>query len=103
MLVEEYIEQVKPYVTELFKEDSSGHDYWHLERTKNLALRLQETEGGDTMNSITGIKDTYYSKNHGENRAGRLKRATIILASLIAVLTIAFFILNAIYGSNLWS
>lgn len=68
-----------------------------------VVVMMQETEGGDTMNSITGIKDTYYAKNHGENRAGRLKRLTIVLASLIAILTIAFFVLNAIYGQNLWS
>ena len=49
MLVEEYIEQLKPFVIRLFEGDSSGHDYWHLERTKNLALRLQETEGGDRI------------------------------------------------------
>ena len=68
-----------------------------------VVVMMQETEGGDTMNSITGIKDTYYAKNHGENREGRLKRATIVLAILIAVITIAFFVLNAIYASNLWS
>jgi len=49
MSVEEYIEQVKPYVLELFKEDSSGHDYWHMERAKNLALKIQEKEGGDRI------------------------------------------------------
>jgi uncharacterized protein len=49
MLVEEYIEQVKPFLIKLFEDDSSGHDYWHLERTKNLALTLQEKEGGDRI------------------------------------------------------
>ena len=49
MLVEEYIEQLKPFVIRLFEGDSSGHDYWHLERTKNLALKIQETEGGDKI------------------------------------------------------
>ena len=68
-----------------------------------VVVMMQETEGGDTMNSITGIKDTYYGKNHGANREGRLKKATIIFAVLIAVFTIAFFVLNAIYAVNLWA
>ena len=49
MLVEEYIEQVKPFVLKMFKGDSSGHDFWHMERTKNLALKIQEAEGGDRI------------------------------------------------------
>lgn len=33
-MLEEYIEKIKPFVIELFKNDSSGHDISHLERTK---------------------------------------------------------------------
>ena len=53
MLVEEYIEILKPEVVEMFKEDSSGHDISHLERTMNLALHIQEHEGGDRV--VIGI------------------------------------------------
>ena len=52
-MLEEYIEQLKPYVIELFKSDSSGHDISHLTRTMNTALYLQEKEGGDRL--IIGI------------------------------------------------
>ena len=68
-----------------------------------VVVLMQETEGGDTMNSITGIKDTYYAKNHGANREGRLKRATIIFAIIIAVAAVAFFVLNGIYQRNIWT
>lgn len=68
-----------------------------------VVVMMQETEGGDTMNSITGIKDTYYSKNHGANREGRLRRATIILSIIIAVTAVAFFVLNGIYQGNIWT
>ena len=44
-----------------------------------VVVLMQQSEGGDTTNSITGIKDTYYSKNMGINREVRLKRATIVL------------------------
>lgn len=52
-MLEDYIEQLKPYVDELFKDDSSGHDISHLIRTMNTALYLQEKEGGDRI--IIGI------------------------------------------------
>lgn len=52
-MLEEYIEKLKPYVIELFSSDSSGHDITHLTRTMNIALYIQEKEGGDRL--IIGI------------------------------------------------
>lgn len=52
-MLESYIERLKPYVLEMFKNDSSGHDITHLERTMNTALYLQKREGGDII--IIGI------------------------------------------------
>ena len=52
-MLEKYIEELKPYVIELFGNDSSGHDIGHLIRTMNLALYIQEREGGDRL--IVGI------------------------------------------------
>ena len=52
-MLEKYIEDLKPFVIELFKKDSSGHDISHLERVMKLALHIQETEGGDRL--IIGI------------------------------------------------
>lgn len=48
-MLENYIEKLKPYVIDLFKRDSSGHDISHLIRTMNTALYLQEKEGGDRI------------------------------------------------------
>ena len=36
-MLEEYIKKLRPFVIELFKKDSSGHDISHLERTMNIA------------------------------------------------------------------
>lgn len=52
-MIEKYIEQLKPYVIELFKNDSSGHDISHLIRTMNVALHIQSIEGGDRI--VIGI------------------------------------------------
>ena len=52
-MLDRYIKKLKPYVIDLFKNDSSGHDISHLIRTMNTALYLQEKEGGDRL--IIGI------------------------------------------------
>ena len=52
-MLENYIESLKPYVEELFKNDSSGHDISHLVRTMKLALYIGEREGADKL--IVGI------------------------------------------------
>ena len=40
-MLEEYIDIIKPYIIDLFKDDSSGHDISHLIRTMNTALYIQ--------------------------------------------------------------
>ena len=52
-MLEEYIEKIKPYIIDLFKDDSSGHDISHLTRTMNIAVSLCEKENGDRL--IVGI------------------------------------------------
>ena len=52
-MLEEYINKLQPYVIDLFKLESSGHDISHLIRTMNTALYIQEREGGDRL--IIGI------------------------------------------------
>lgn len=52
-MLEKYIEVIKPYIIEWFKNDSSGHDISHLIRTMNIALNLCKKENGDEL--IVGI------------------------------------------------
>lgn len=52
-MLEEYIDKLQPYVINLFKLDSSGHDINHLIRAMKSALYIQEKEGGDRL--IIGI------------------------------------------------
>ncbi len=49
MFMEEIIHQLEKEVKVLFHEESSGHDIYHLKRTMNTALTLQEKEGGDKL------------------------------------------------------
>jgi uncharacterized protein len=35
------------YVRSLFENDFTGHDWWHINRVRNLALKIAGKEGGD--------------------------------------------------------
>jgi len=43
--METILKQLEEKVKELFHEESSGHDIYHLKRTLNNALAIQEKEG----------------------------------------------------------
>ena len=64
-----------------------------------LVLCQKGNSGGGT-NAITGIQETYYSQNKGKTVEGRLKRWTAGIAIVMAVMTIAYFILNSIVSGN---
>jgi uncharacterized protein len=51
--MERLLEKLEKRIHEMFHEESSGHDIHHLKRTLNLALKLQEKEGGDRI--VIGI------------------------------------------------
>lgn len=52
-MLEKYIEIINPYIIDLFKDDSSGHDISHLIRVMNIAVKLAEKENGNRL--IVGI------------------------------------------------
>ncbi len=54
---------------------------------------MQITGGNDANNVITGNKDSYYSHNKAGSREGRITRLIYISLAIIAVLTIAYYIL----------
>jgi uncharacterized protein len=47
--MEKIIEQLEKRIYVMFHKETSGHDIYHLKRTLNLALKLQEKEGGDRI------------------------------------------------------
>lgn len=52
-MLEKYIQIIKPYIIDLFKDDSSGHDISHLIRTMNIAINICDKENGNKL--IVGI------------------------------------------------
>lgn len=41
------IRETEKYVREAMEKDGSGHDWWHIWRVRNLALKIAEQEGGN--------------------------------------------------------
>ncbi|MBQ7307653.1 MAG: preprotein translocase subunit SecG [Clostridia bacterium] len=64
-----------------------------------IVLKMDSTGEGAAANSITGqqgIQDSFYQKNKASSKEGRLKNLIIICSTLIAVLTILYFVFTAI-------
>lgn len=47
--MDKIIQKLEQEIKELFHKESSGHDIYHLKRTLNNALTIQEKEGGDRL------------------------------------------------------
>ncbi|MBO5215357.1 MAG: preprotein translocase subunit SecG [Clostridia bacterium] len=66
-----------------------------------LTILFQEGDDGSGMNAMTGASaDTFYSKNKTQTLTATLKRLTVVLAIVIAVLAVLFFVSVAIYNGN---
>lgn len=45
----EILFQTEKYIKQHFEGEGSGHDWWHIYRVRNLALKIWEYEGGDAF------------------------------------------------------
>lgn len=61
-----------------------------------VLLQSDATSGG--TNVISGVRESYYAQNRGESRDGKLKKITIIMAIVIAVSVILYFVSLLING-----
>ena len=41
------VRETEKYIQNHFENEGSGHDWWHIHRVRNVALKLAEIEGGD--------------------------------------------------------
>ena len=41
------LSETEKFIRNEFENDSSGHDWWHIYRVKNMALKIAKKEGGD--------------------------------------------------------
>ncbi|WP_411501453.1 HD domain-containing protein [Bacillus thuringiensis] len=47
MKTETIIKETENFVRSILEKDSSGHDWWHIYRVRNLAIKLAQKEGAD--------------------------------------------------------
>jgi len=57
-----------------------------------LVLLQQSNSQGGAGAAITGATETYYAQNKGKSREGRLKLATTIVASVMGVIAVLYFV-----------
>ena len=63
-----------------------------------IVVLSQRTESDGSVNAITGQADTFYNRNKGGNLQGKIKKFTIILAILLMVFCVTFFVMNSYYA-----
>ena len=68
------IVQSADYVENLFANEGSGHDWWHIHRVRNLALKIAETEGGNRfiIEMAALLHDVDDWKINGNEKGGRV-------------------------------
>lgn len=61
-----------------------------------VTVLLQSNSSNDAGNVITGTQESYYAQNKGSTRDGKLKIITIVMASVIAVCAVLYFVTEII-------
>lgn len=80
----EIVEQTAKHVQKLLSTDSSGHDWWHIQRVWKNALRIGAAEGADlfVVQLAALLHDIADWKFHGGDESVGPKRAEQWLAGL---------------------
>lgn len=65
-----------------------------------IVTTLFQNEEANGADVITGQQESYYSKNKGGSRDGKLRLITIICSCVIAVCVILYFVSLLIYSGN---
>lgn len=72
----EIVEKVENYIIEQSYNESNGHDWWHIKRVYNLALKINEKENADkfTIEMIALLHDIFDKKfSNGDIRENLIK------------------------------
>jgi Predicted HD superfamily hydrolase len=73
---QEFIEKTEKYVETEFRGDGSGHDWFHIVRVRNMAVRIAQKEGGDLfvveMAALLHDLDDWKLVKHDEDKNSRV-------------------------------
>ena len=69
------IQETHQYIRQVFKNEGSGHDWWHILRVRNLAVKIAGREGGDLfiIEMAALLHDLDDRKLSGNKKANRAK------------------------------
>ncbi len=86
------VTETENYIKSIFENEGTGHDWWHIHRVRNLALKIAEIEGGNRFIvemaallhdiddwKMNGDKQTSNAKKWLENIKVKETEAQIIL------------------------
>ena len=65
-----------------------------------IVTTLFQNEDSNSADVITGQQESYYSKNKGGSRDGKLRLITIIVSCIAVVCVILYFVSLLIYSGN---
>ena len=65
-----------------------------------IITTLFQNNDANGTDVVTGQQESYYSKNKGGSRDGRLKRITIAVSVILAVLVVLYFVSIIIYPAG---
>ncbi len=69
------LDETENFVKKLFENEGTGHDWWHIFRVRNLALKIAEKEGGDRflIEMATLLHDVDDWKINSEQNSGKVE------------------------------
>ncbi len=81
-----YLRETESYMQNHFQDEGSGHDWWHIYRVRNVALKLAEIEGGNKfiIEMAALLHDLDDWKLNGESEVSKTKRWLDDLGILIS-------------------
>lgn len=68
------LQQTENYIKKHFENEGSGHDWWHNNRVRNMAIKIAEKEGGDLFliemaALLHDLEDWKLSDNKNESKS----------------------------------
>jgi len=82
MKKQQVITAIEKYVRSIMQKDSSGHDYWHIDRVRKIALKIGKKENADLfvveLASLLHDIDDWKFKKGGQ----RVKKVKSLLSQL---------------------
>lgn len=68
-----------------------------------IVIVLMQKSGGEDMSAIAGYNqrnESFFGKNKSQTSEGKLKKATVVIAVLLLIVSVIYFIILSLTGVN---